>query len=141
MSEPTVPVPVPLIEQLRDTHGREDTDGANLAVAAIVDRLAQPALTAEPFRPAPDGWFTFGSHVGFHGPLEFSEEKDGGGDPLWERHPSPHPPTREQIAEAFDAMRQDSSIPRQHDGSVLAVDAFEAGFRSALALIQNGADR
>lgn len=33
----------------------------------------------------PDGWFVFGSHVGYGGPMEFSDETDPAGDPLWER--------------------------------------------------------
>lgn len=44
-------------------------------------------------------------------------------------------PTREQIAEAWDRAREDNSIPRERDGSMMPVDAFEAGFRSALTLL------
>lgn len=40
------------------------------------------------FLNPPDGWFAYGSHVGFDGPLEFSEEVDPNDHlPLWERHP------------------------------------------------------
>ena len=39
------------------------------------------------FQP-PEGWFVFGSHVGFDGPLEFSEALDETGMPRWERHPT-----------------------------------------------------
>ncbi|MCM3521757.1 hypothetical protein [Curtobacterium sp. P97] len=44
-------------------------------------------------------------------------------------------PTREEIAEAWDRAREDSSIPRKRSGAMRPVDAFEAGFRSALALL------
>lgn len=37
------------------------------------------------FRPAPEGWFTFGTHAGSDVRLEFSSELDETGDPLWER--------------------------------------------------------
>lgn len=36
----------------------------------------------------PEGWFVLGSHVGFEGPLEFSDALDEAGLPLWERHPT-----------------------------------------------------
>lgn len=34
----------------------------------------------------PDGWFEFGSHVEFDGPMEFSTEVGEDGLPRWERH-------------------------------------------------------
>ncbi len=34
----------------------------------------------------PDGWFPFGSHLDFKGPMEASAELDDGGIPKWERH-------------------------------------------------------
>lgn len=38
-------------------------------------------------KPTPDGWFPFGSHAPYPwvGLLEFSDEKDESGLPLWER--------------------------------------------------------
>jgi hypothetical protein len=33
----------------------------------------------------PDGWFTYGSHIEYSAPLEFSEELDSDGLPLFER--------------------------------------------------------
>lgn len=34
----------------------------------------------------PRGWYVFGTHVDYDGPLEFSEERSNGdGFPLWER--------------------------------------------------------
>jgi hypothetical protein len=68
-------------------------------------RAAQTAfdqiLSPEPYQSPPDGWFVFGSHVGFEGPLEFSEELDGEGYPRWERHP----PVREE--DDSDAIEPD----------------------------------
>lgn len=37
------------------------------------------------FRPAPIGWHQFGTHVDQDVRLEFSEETDEAGMPLWER--------------------------------------------------------
>ena len=55
--------------------------------------------------------------------------------------PTTDEPTHEQIAEAWDRAREDSSIPRKRNGGMQPVDAFEAGFRSALALIEKGTGR
>lgn len=57
----------------------------------------------------PDGWFYMGSHVG--APwlnLEFSEEMDETGIPLWER-PVQHTPTDDE-REALTLMASDSSV-------------------------------
>jgi rubredoxin len=37
------------------------------------------------FKPPPEGWFAFGYHVDIPGPLQFSDETDEAGMPLWER--------------------------------------------------------
>lgn len=37
------------------------------------------------YKEPPEGWFTFGTHVEIPGPLEFSDETDEAGMPLWER--------------------------------------------------------
>lgn len=34
---------------------------------------------------SPDGWFPYGTHIDISGFLEFSEERDTSGAPLWER--------------------------------------------------------
>ncbi len=39
----------------------------------------------------PDGWFPFGSHVDWSGPLEFSKETTEDGMPAWERHVAAEP--------------------------------------------------
>lgn len=41
-------------------------------------------MTSE-YREPPEGWSTFGTHVYVPGPLEFSDEEDDAGMPLWER--------------------------------------------------------
>jgi hypothetical protein len=48
---------------------------------ALVERL-ELILENDP----PDGWFPLGSHNGFEGQLEFSEEVGSDGLPRWERH-------------------------------------------------------
>lgn len=84
VAERMVQVPVSLIRRvLLMLHGPY----AGLTAEELRALLSQPTPTSEPFRPAPDEWFTFGSHVGFDGPLVFSDETDEVGDPLWERHP------------------------------------------------------
>jgi hypothetical protein len=65
------------------------------------------------FKPPPEGWFAFGTHVDTPGPLEFSDETDEAGMPLWERpsendalhlcsldcpQPCPHDPTAKNDA-------------------------------------------
>jgi len=45
------------------------------------DAAARQSLTTPP-----DGWFPFGSHVDWDGPLEMSVEVGEDGLPLWERH-------------------------------------------------------
>lgn len=59
---------------------------------------------------------------------------------LDEQH-SPSLPTREQIAEMWDRARDDTSIPRNRDGEMVPVDAFQAGVAAVLALLQKGAER
>lgn len=49
------------------------------------------------------------------------------------------PPTREQIAAMWDQARDDMSIPRDRDGGLVPVNAFEAGVAAALALVQQPA--
>ena len=41
-------------------------------------------MTGQTF-PVPEGWFVFGTHLENPGPLEFSQESDDSGLPLWER--------------------------------------------------------
>lgn len=43
-------------------------------------------------------------------------------------------PTREQIVAAWVDARQDQSIPRQPNGAMLPIDAFEAGVTAGVAL-------
>lgn len=65
-------------------------DPGLLVQHSIYEGLANRVKSGEfdsPYRQPPPGWFDFGSHAdGFDGPLEFSEETDDGGMPLWERH-------------------------------------------------------
>lgn len=44
-----------------------------------------PAGPADTSVFPPAGWSHFGTHIGYAGPLEFSEEHDDAGNPLWER--------------------------------------------------------
>jgi hypothetical protein len=70
-----------LIAEARENIPRDLSDWANLSM-----RLASRLETILEMSP-PDGWFMTGSHVGFDGPLEFSDTLDGDGLPRWERHP------------------------------------------------------
>lgn len=87
-----------LIEEARATMRRQEWAPAGLLIR-LADALeaAEKAHTTTP----PDGWFYMGSHVGATWlNLEFSEEMDETGLPLWER-PVQHTPTddeREAIA-------------------------------------------
>lgn len=76
----------------------------------------------------PDGWFYMGSHVG--APwlnLEFSEEMDETGLPLWER-PVQHTPTDdERIVRALDYIENGTMPPERRDW----LRALAAGFRHA----------
>lgn len=59
---------------------------------AIADRLDSRQEAHGRFTDPPNGWYIFGTHSGWSPapPLEFSQEKDIGGDPLFER-PAPIP--------------------------------------------------
>lgn len=48
----------------------------------------QPAPQPAPLTP-PRGWFPLGTHAGRRGPLQFSDQKDDAGLPLWERRALP----------------------------------------------------
>lgn len=37
------------------------------------------------YKTPPEGWYTFGTHIGSPAILEFSAEKDEEGFPYWER--------------------------------------------------------
>lgn len=61
---------------------------------------SRPAARQQWIEP-PDGWFSFGSHVGCPWiPLEFSEETDEGGNPLFERPTPPAGAATEHLCSA-----------------------------------------
>jgi hypothetical protein len=47
------------------------------------------------YREPPEGWSTFGTHIYRSVPIEFSDEEDEAGMPLWER---PRPPVQLVVA-------------------------------------------
>lgn len=89
---------------------------------------AEKARTTTP----PDGWFYMGSHVG--APwlnLEFSEEMDETGLPLWER-PVQHTPTDDARAYADAEYPETPLAPENEESAEIAERAFLAGRASGM---------
>ena len=56
----------------------------NARLAGVFDGIASEKNAVRAFQ-APGGWFVFGSHLDFDGPLQFSVELTEDGLPRWER--------------------------------------------------------
>lgn len=88
-----------LLKDVNPKHGRPVSSQLASDIRLVAGAVFEKAHTTTP----PDGWFYMGSHVG--APwlnLEFSEEMDETGLPLWER-PVQHTPTDDERA-VFDAI-------------------------------------
>lgn len=101
------------------------------ATLALLDRLDR----AERVTP-PDGWFPFGSHAPYPwiDRIEFSEEKDEAGMPLWERPVAPN------VIERPDFVMPDPDAPTDDEREALIKKAAKAIFLSAEGYVALGSD-
>jgi len=96
----------------------------------------------------PDGWFGFGTHIEFGGPLEFSDEVDDSGMPKWERHvEAPPVEVTEAMAEAVARIIanaacdwidrcDDDDHPLGHSNWEAYMDDARTALRAALGAVE-----